>query len=51
MTALNVDDLIEGLDRARRGRVEERATELIAEENDAARNAQSPETHTSQPGS
>ncbi len=30
--ALNVDDLIEGLDPTRRGRVEERAAELIAEE-------------------
>ena len=30
--ALNVDDLIEGLDRQRRGRVEERAAELVAEE-------------------
>ena len=30
--ALNVDDLIEGLDHTRRGRVEERAAELIAEE-------------------
>ena len=30
--ALNVDDLIEGLDRQRRGRVEEHAAELIAEE-------------------
>lgn len=32
MTALNVDDLIEGLDRTRRAKVEERAAELIAEE-------------------
>ncbi len=32
MMALNVDDLIEGLDPTRRGRVEERAAELIAEE-------------------
>ena len=30
--ALNVDDLIEGLDPTRRDRVEERAAELIAEE-------------------
>ena len=30
--ALNVDDVIEGLDRTRRERVEERAAELIAEE-------------------
>ena len=30
--ALNVDDLIEGLDHTRRSRVEERAAELIAEE-------------------
>lgn len=30
--ALNVDDVIEGLDRMRRERVEERAAELIAEE-------------------
>ena len=32
MTALNVDDLIAGLDRTRRAKVEERAAELIAEE-------------------